>query len=48
MLFIECSAKTGHNVDNMFVELSDEIIKRIEKNLVDPTNESIGIKIGLL
>lgn len=46
MLFMECSAKTGRNIDSIFTQLSDNIVSRVEKGELDPKNESIGIKLG--
>lgn len=48
MLFMECSAKSGHNVDALFISLTELIIGRIDKKEIDPSNEAIGIKIGSL
>lgn len=46
MLFIETSAKTGFNVDNLFSLLSENILDKIEKGVLNPRDESAGIKIG--
>lgn len=48
MLFMECSAKSGQNVDAMFLVLTEGINTKIEKGEIDPKNEAIGIKIGAL
>lgn len=48
MLFMECSAKSGQNVDALFLTLSESINKKIENKELDPKNEAIGIKIGSL
>lgn len=48
MLFLECSAKSGHNVDALFTSLTDTILTKIDKKEIDPNNEAIGIKIGSL
>ena len=48
MLFTECSAKTGNNIDSVFTKITDEIAERIGKGELDPKNESIGIKLGNL
>ena len=48
MLFMECSAKSGQNIDHLFISLSETINSKIEKKEIDPKNESIGIKIGSL
>ncbi|KAM3134013.1 hypothetical protein pb186bvf_013855 [Paramecium bursaria] len=46
LLFFEASAKTGQNVDKIFQEAADQVLKKIENRDVDATNESIGIRIG--
>jgi hypothetical protein len=38
MLFMECSARTGHNVDGLFTALSENIIGRIAKGEIDASN----------
>ena len=48
MLFLECSAKTGENIQAVFATISDTISARIEKGEIDPKNESIGVKMGSL
>ena len=48
MLFMECSAKSGQNIDGLFMVLSEGITEKIEKGEIDPRNEAIGIKIGAL
>jgi Ras-related protein Rab-2A len=48
MLFMECSAKSGQNVDALFLVLTEGIKNKIEKGEIDPNNQSIGIKIGPL
>lgn len=46
MKFIECSAKTGSNVDSVFETLSQGVIDSIESGKIDATCESGGVKIG--
>jgi len=46
MAFIECSAKTGYNIDAVFQTLTEVIMNKIEKGYVDIYDESGGIKIG--
>lgn len=46
MLFMECSAKSGQNIDALFLVLTESINTKIEKGDIDPKNEAIGIKIG--
>jgi len=43
---MECSAKTGNNVDSVFELLSQTIFDNIEGGNIDPFVESGGIKIG--
>ena len=46
ILFLECSAKSSYNVDNIFIKSSELIIKKIDQGVIDGQNESLGIKIG--
>lgn len=46
MKFIECSAKTGSNVDSVFENLSKAVLESIESGKVDISCESGGVKIG--
>ena len=46
MLFFESSAKTGKNIEEIFINSSYEIAKRINKGFYDLTNENSGIKQG--
>ena len=48
LLFMECSAKSGQNIDALFCTLAEAIVAKIDKGEVDPKNESIGIKLGTL
>lgn len=48
MLFMECSAKNGRNIDALFTLLSENILTRIDNGEIDPKNESIGVKLGTL
>lgn len=45
---MECSAKSGQNVDTLFLVLTENICGKIEKGEIDPKNEAIGIKIGYM
>ena len=45
MLYIEVSAKTGENVQNAFNQLSEEIVRRIQRIEINPQDE-LGIKLG--
>ena len=47
MMFFEVSAKTGSNIENVFVQSAMEIATKIESNTYDLSNESCGIKVGL-
>ena len=46
MLFFETSAKTGKNIEELFLQSSLEIAKRIDNNFYDLSNDSCGIKQG--
>eukprot|EP00826_Nyctotherus_ovalis_P008802 TRINITY_DN1228_c0_g5_i2.p2 TRINITY_DN1228_c0_g5~~TRINITY_DN1228_c0_g5_i2.p2 ORF type:complete len:107 (+),score=49.11 TRINITY_DN1228_c0_g5_i2:495-815(+) len=46
MLYIETSAKTGANVEEMFTQMAKQVNKKIEGGTIDPTNESSGVRIG--
>ena len=46
LLFIETSAKTGHNVEEAFVGTAAAIYANIQNGVYDVTNESFGIKVG--
>ena len=46
MLFFETSAKTGKNIEEIFMNSSYEIAKRINNGFYDLTNENNGIKQG--
>lgn len=39
MLFFECSAKTGYNIDEVFFESAKAIIKRINEKYYDLNSE---------
>ena len=44
MLFFETSAKTGKNIEEIFIKSSNEIAKKIESGFYDLTNYSYNIK----
>lgn len=46
MLWMEASAKTGHNVDNCFLELAKTVLEKLESGEYDLNNEQCGIKVG--
>lgn len=46
MIFLETSAKTALNVEEAFVRTARNIYQKIKKNEIDPTNDSLGIKLG--
>ena len=46
LLFFECSAKTGKNIDELFMQSTREIDKRITDGFYDLSNENCVIKQG--
>ncbi|KAM3138710.1 hypothetical protein pb186bvf_009274 [Paramecium bursaria] len=44
--FMETSAKSNHNVDQMFQQTAELILFKINKGLIDPRNEQFGVRIG--
>ena len=47
MIFFEYSAKTGKNVDDIFIQNTKEITKRIKTGFYDLCNENCVIKQGI-
>ena len=47
MLFFEVSAITGLNVMKSFTVIVERVLDDIRRNLIDPNNESHGIKTGM-
>ena len=46
MIFFECSAKTGKNIEQIFMESTKEVAKRIKEGFYDLSNENCVIKQG--
>ena len=46
MLFFECSAKTGKNVEDIFYKSAEKIAEKIKNGIYDLGSESCGIKQG--
>lgn len=46
MAYVETSAKTGEGVDRVFEEMAGRILLKINKKLIDYTQEIYGIKLG--
>jgi Ras-related protein Rab-2A len=47
LLFLETSAKTAYNVETAFLKTADEIHAKILSGVIDTSNESHGIKVGM-
>jgi len=47
LIFMETSAKTAYNVEQAFINTAVEIHRNIESGVIDVTNESYGIKVGM-
>jgi Ras-related protein Rab-2A len=47
LLFLETSAKTAFNVETAFLKTATEIHSKIISGIIDPSNESHGIKVGM-
>ena len=43
---MECSAKSGQNIEAVFSLIAETIVNKIAKGQLDPKNEAIGIKLG--
>ena len=46
MKFYETSAFNGSNIEQLFLESSEDIIDKIEQDYYDLTDEESGIKVG--
>ena len=46
MKFYETSACTGKNIDKLFYETTESIVKGIENNIYDLSNDECGITVG--
>lgn len=47
MDYYECSAKTGYNVENIFIDSASKISESIDKGNYDLTSGNNGIKMGI-
>ena len=47
MIFYETSAKTGTNVEEIFLKSAENISNRIKEGYYDLTNDACGIKQGI-
>lgn len=48
MLFFEVSAKTDVKIHELFAKSANLVNGKIVKNMIDPKNESYGVKLGTL
>ena len=46
MMFFETSALNGDNIDKLFNDTAETIVKKMENNYYDLSNEDCGIKLG--
>lgn len=47
LIFMETSAKTAFNVEQAFINTAEKIHENITSGVIDVSNESHGIKIGM-
>ena len=47
MPFFETSAKTGVNIENIFVKSAEMIAQKINDGYYDTTSDACGIKVGI-
>ena len=48
MLFFETSAKTSERVGELFQKSATKIYEKVKSGVIDPKNESYGVKIGTM
>eukprot|EP01016_Furgasonia_blochmanni_P007962 TRINITY_DN1319_c0_g1_i1.p4 TRINITY_DN1319_c0_g1~~TRINITY_DN1319_c0_g1_i1.p4 ORF type:complete len:146 (-),score=39.85 TRINITY_DN1319_c0_g1_i1:148-585(-) len=46
MIFLETSAKTALNVEEAFLRTAEIIYDKIKRGVIDPSNETLGVKFG--
>lgn len=46
MIFLECSAKDGSGIFNIFKRSAETIIGDIQNKILDPNVDSLGISLG--
>jgi Ras-related protein Rab-2A len=46
LLFLEVSAKTGHNVDSTFEETARHIYGKIQQGIFDLSSDTCGVRLG--
>jgi GTPase SAR1 family protein len=44
--FVECSARTGSNVEQVFETITRGVLLGIEEGRIDASSESGGVKVG--
>ena len=46
LIFMETSAATAHNVEEAFLQTSENILKNIENGVYDLSSDKSGIRLG--